>query len=102
MVIQTPEERELAKKQAELSSLKERLVEEELDLATLQTGTRAFEARYCSIVGRLFAELDELHARKAEAEALTRMPHDCEFLTAPSGRAAPDGATRCVYLPMVA
>lgn len=46
----TPEERELEKKHAELTSLESELAQRELDLATLQAELRAFERRYLSII----------------------------------------------------
>ena len=66
---QTPEERELEKKTAELAALKAQLAQRELDLATLQNELHAFEARYFRTVGALYAELDDLEAQIAEAEA---------------------------------
>jgi len=63
---QTPEERELAKKLEELSSLQIRLVQQELDLATLQAELNAFERRYLRIIGIRYAELDEIEAKIAE------------------------------------
>lgn len=71
----TPEERELAKKRAELSPLEAILAQRELDLVTLQAELREFELRYLQIVGVLYAELDEIEAQIAEAEAV-RFPED--------------------------
>ena len=51
---QTPEERELEKKQAELSSLEAELIQRELDLATLRAEL-ADESRYLRTVGILYA-----------------------------------------------
>jgi hypothetical protein len=65
----TPEERELDKKRSELGALETQLAQRELDLATLRGTLRAFEARYLRVVGRLYAELDDLQARFAEGEA---------------------------------
>jgi hypothetical protein len=73
--IETPEERELTGKLTELAALEAQLTERELDLATLQSELRVFEARYLRAVGRLFAELDELRAQFSEAEARGH-PHD--------------------------
>jgi len=64
-----PEERELAKKSAELVRLQAELVQRELDLATLQAELHAFERRYLRIVGIRYAELDEIEAQIAEASA---------------------------------
>lgn len=66
---QTPEERELIKKLAELTTLETALAQRELDLATLHAELRAFERRYIHIVGVRYAELDEIEARIAEALA---------------------------------
>lgn len=66
---QTPEERELERKKAELVSLEADLVQRELGLATLRAELRAFEARYISTVGILYADLDEIEAKIAEAQA---------------------------------
>ena len=65
----TPEERELRRKAAELVTLEGELAERELELVTLQNELRAFEIRYLRAVGALYAELDELEAQLAEAEA---------------------------------
>ena len=67
--ITSPEARELEKKKAELASLEARLAERELDLATLQAELHSFEGTYLRIVGSRLAELDEIQARIAEAEA---------------------------------
>lgn len=74
----TPEERELDKKRVELAALEGELGERELELATLQNELRAFEARYLRMVGALYAELDEIQAQIAEAQA-QRHPHDESF-----------------------
>jgi multidrug efflux pump subunit AcrA (membrane-fusion protein) len=66
---QTPEERELNKKRYELSELETELAQRELDLTTLQAELHSFEARYIRIVGVCYAELDEIEAQIAEAEA---------------------------------
>ena len=66
---QTPEERELGRKLYELSEIETELAQRELDLATLQAESHTFEARYIRIVGVCYAELDEIEAQIAEAEA---------------------------------
>ncbi len=66
---ETPEERELNKKRLELAALEELLAERELELATLQFELRAFEAHYVCTVGTRYAELDEIEAQCAEAQA---------------------------------
>ncbi len=54
----TPEERELAQKQEELSSLQTLLAQRELDLTTLQVELHAFERRYFRVVGIRYAEVE--------------------------------------------
>jgi len=65
---ETPEERELRKKLAELTELEERLGKKELELATFRAELNAFEAMYMRIVGVKYAELDEIEAKLAEAK----------------------------------
>ena len=66
---QTPEEKELGRKLAELSVLEVELTQRELDLATLQAELHAFERRYLRMVGVRYADLDEIEAQVAEAQA---------------------------------
>ena len=66
---QTPEEKELVRKLAELTVLQGELAQRELDLATLQAELHAFERMYLCIVGIRYAELDEIEAQTAEALA---------------------------------
>lgn len=66
---QTPEERELESKRAQLAVLEAELAQHELDLATLKAELQTFEARYLCEVGVLYAELDEIEAEIAEAQA---------------------------------
>jgi hypothetical protein len=66
---QTPEERELAIKQAELEKLQQELAQRELDLTTLEIELRTFEIRYLRIVGSRYAALDEIEAKIAEFKA---------------------------------
>jgi len=74
---QTPEERELEKKKAELASLETELIQRELDLATLRAELADFESRYLRTVGVLYAELDHIEAQIAAAQA-RRRPRDSE------------------------
>jgi hypothetical protein len=63
---QTPEERELATKRADLAALEIQLAERELEFATLRVELHAFEQHYLRIVGVKFAEIDDLEAQIAE------------------------------------
>ncbi|MBM3129039.1 MAG: molecular chaperone DnaJ [Chloroflexi bacterium] len=65
----TPEEAELERKKLELAAIENELAERELDLSTLEAELRAFERRYLRTVGARYAELDELEAQIAEAQA---------------------------------
>jgi peptidoglycan hydrolase CwlO-like protein len=72
---QTPEERELEKKKSEFAALEVELIQRELDLATLRAELTDFESRYIGTVGVLYADLDEIEALIAEAQA-KRKPGD--------------------------
>ncbi len=63
---QTPEERELAKKKAELGHLSSELAERELELATFRAEMLAFEKRYLRTVGLRYAQLDDIEAKIAD------------------------------------
>lgn len=65
----TPEDLELEKKQAELAILEVMLAQRELELVTLQAELRGFEGLYLRVVGPCYAELDEIEAEIAEAQA---------------------------------
>lgn len=80
----TPEGQELEKKLEELASLEAELIQRELDLATLRAELAEFESRYLRTVGVLYAELDEIEAQIAEAQARRR----------PSDSKAQEDATR--------
>lgn len=73
--IQTPEERELERKQAEIDRLSAQLADRELELETLRGELTAFQTRYLHSVGPYFRELDDLEARIAELRA-RHIPHD--------------------------
>ena len=88
---QTPEGRELAAKQAEFGALETELVDRELDLSTLQQELASFQAEYFRVVGTRYAELDELKAKIAEAQAAQR-PDDTDAQQA--ARAAREAADR--------
>jgi DnaJ-domain-containing protein 1 len=64
--IRTPEEEELARKQAELDQLESELAERELHLATARGELGAFERRYIKTIGVLYVELDQINAQIAE------------------------------------
>lgn len=70
---QTPEEKELARKLAELTVLESDLAQRELDLATLQAELHVFERRYLHIVGVRYAELDEINAKIDEIMMLREL-----------------------------
>jgi hypothetical protein len=65
----TPEEEERDRKRAELAGLEARLVQHELDLATMRAELFLLNQEYLRIVGSRYAELDELEAQIAEALA---------------------------------
>jgi hypothetical protein len=61
-----PEEEELETKKRELQDLEGRLIESELQLASLKGEIATFERLYLKIVGIRYAELDEIEAQIAE------------------------------------
>jgi hypothetical protein len=72
---QTPEDRELYRKQTELASLLKKATQMEAALVTIQSELSAFEFKYHRIVGRRYAELDLLQANLAESGLF---PHHAE------------------------
>jgi len=60
-----PEEKELARLEAEQAELKEQVTSAELALETIKTETAQFQHRYYQAVGRLYAQLDEIDAQIA-------------------------------------
>jgi len=64
-----PEEKELARLEAEQSELKERVSAAELELETIKTETAQFQSRYYQAVGRLYVQLDELDAEIARVQS---------------------------------
>ena len=71
----TPEEQELHAKLKILSKHESQLVQQELDLATLSAKLQALNSRYTRIIGRKFADLDQLKAEIAE-HYVTQNPGD--------------------------
>src|SRR3974390_199548 len=70
-----PEEKELARLEAEQAELKERVTSAELELETIKTETAQFQSRYYQAVGRLYVQLDELDAQIAKVR-LEQAPSD--------------------------
>jgi hypothetical protein len=73
--VHTPEERELARKQADIDRLSAQLADRELELETLRAELTAFQIRYLRAVGPYYHEIDDLEARLAERHA-RQAPHD--------------------------
>lgn len=65
----TPEEQELARKEARLADLEATLLDRELELATLQAELDGFDRRYFDEVGCRMVLLDKIEARIARALA---------------------------------
>jgi hypothetical protein len=70
-----PEEQELLRLETEQAELEEQVASAELALETSKTETTQFQHRYHETVGRLYAQLDELEAQLAKAQA-ERFPND--------------------------
>lgn len=64
-----PEEQELIRLEGEQAELEEQVTSAELMLETSKTETAQFQHRYHQTVGRLYAQLDELDAQIARAQA---------------------------------
>lgn len=64
-----PEEQELTRLESEQAELEEQVTSDELALETSKTEIAQFQYRYHQTVGRLFAQLDELDAQIAKAQA---------------------------------
>jgi hypothetical protein len=62
-----PEEKELARLEAQQAELQEQVASAELELETLKTETARFRHRYYEAVGGLYAEFDEIEAKIAGA-----------------------------------
>lgn len=86
--VKSPEERELDLKREELAALEADLVEWELQVSTLEADLTAFEAEYLRVVGRRYAELDDLNARIAEIQAIRRPGDDAAQAAASKARRA--------------
>ena len=70
-----PEEKELARLEAEQAQLKEQVTSAELILETTKTETARFQHRYYRAVGRLYAQLDEIDAQIANLR-MEQAPND--------------------------
>src|SRR5262249_39838651 len=67
--LRSPENEELERKKAVLAELEAQLADRELELASCLAELVHFEKRYMQTVGRLYAILDDLKAKIAEAIA---------------------------------
>src|SRR4030095_12340392 len=67
---QLSEEQALRKRREELAELESKVAERESELANLQSGLRAFEGRYLSVVGERYDELAEIEREIAKAQGL--------------------------------
>lgn len=65
----TPEEEELERKHTELAALEAQLIQQELDLTTLQASLTTFRDRYLRLVGVRYARLDQAEADVAAVVA---------------------------------
>ncbi|HYQ72477.1 MAG TPA: J domain-containing protein [Gammaproteobacteria bacterium] len=74
----TPEETELNRLEAEQADLTEQLATSELELENTQTNLQRFRIRYYEGVGRLYVEMDSMDARIAALHA-ERNPADADL-----------------------
>jgi DnaJ-domain-containing protein 1 len=72
----SPEDEELQRKSAELTSLETELVQGELDLATLHAQLQSFDREYQQIIGTRYAELDRIEEQIAEYIAYIESSND--------------------------
>jgi predicted nucleic acid-binding Zn-ribbon protein len=70
-----PEEKELARLEAEQAELRDEVTSAELELETTKAQTAQFQRRYYQTVGQLYARLDEIEAQLASVLA-QRAPTD--------------------------
>jgi predicted metalloendopeptidase len=70
-----PEEKELTRLEAKQTKLQERVTAAELEFETLKIETARFRHRHYAAVGHLYAQLDEIEAKIANARAQLR-PED--------------------------
>ena len=90
--VQSPEERELELKRHQLAALEAELVDQELQLSTLQAELAAFKAEYLRVVGSRYATLDDLKARIAEVRAERAPADDDARAAATDARATADAS----------
>jgi hypothetical protein len=75
-----PEEKELARLEAEQAELREHVTLAELALETAKTETAQFQHRYYQVVGRLYAQLDKIDAEIAKVR-MEQAPADANLKT---------------------
>ena len=84
------------RKRAQLAALEQELSERELDRATLQADLAVIEKSYLDVVGRKYAELDQLEAKIAEAHASQNPLDQAAQKRAEDARVQAEESTRTV------